>query len=73
MLLFAPFTERRKPAMSKEIFMDIHDRLVEEMLEANPGMTDAEAEDKTAKAAMEKVQDCLADMADFAADRAKCP
>ena len=50
--------------MSKEQFIEAHEELVEEYLEANPNATDAEAYDRTADAAYGRMTDRMADMAD---------
>lgn len=57
--------------MSKELFMAAHERLIEEYLEAHPHATEAQAYDRTADLAYERMRDDLADRADFAFQRAK--
>lgn len=50
--------------MSKEHFIAAHEELVEEYLERHPNATEAEAYDRTADAAYNRMRDNLADMAD---------
>lgn len=57
--------------MSKELFIAAHEQLIEEYLEAHPNATEAEAYDKTADGAHDKMCDNLARLADRLKDRAK--
>ena len=57
--------------MSKELFIQAHEELIERYLEANPNATEAEAYDKTADGAYDRMVDKYADMIDAARDRAK--
>ncbi len=57
--------------MSKEHFIQAHEELIEQYLERHPNATEAEAYDKTADGAYDRMTDRLADMADRARDRAK--
>lgn len=57
--------------MSKEHFIAAHEQLVEEYLEAHPEATEAQAYDRTADAAYDRMRDNLADLADHYRDLAK--
>lgn len=57
--------------MSKEHFIAAHEELIEKYLEAHPEATEAEAYDKTADGAYDRMTDNLADMADRLRQRAK--
>lgn len=57
--------------MSKELFMAAHERLIEEYLEAHPNATEAEAYDKTADFAYDRMRDDLADRIDAYRQRMK--
>lgn len=57
--------------MSKELFIEAHEELIEEYLLKNPDADSAEAYDKTADAAWERSRDKFADMVDAAKQRAK--
>ena len=59
--------------MSKELWIEAHERAVEEMLEANPGMEwiTAYESDACAKRADVLCRDRYADMVDEARDRMK--
>ena len=57
--------------MCKELFLDAHEGLVAEMLEAHPEMDEAKAYDITADAAYDVMVDRMADAAEFAHDRAR--
>ena len=57
--------------MSKELFMDAHEQLIEEYLEKHPEASDAEAYEKTADFAYERMCATIADQADRWADRWK--
>jgi len=57
--------------MSKELFIVAHEELIEKYLEQHPEATEAEAYDKTADGAYDRMTDKLADMADRLRDRAK--
>ena len=57
--------------MSKELFIDAHEELIDEYLEAHPNATEQQAYDATADAAYGRMTDRLGDMADAAHDRAK--
>jgi len=54
--------------MSKELFMEAHDELIEEYMETHPNATDKEAEDATADKAYDHMQEKLADWVDHASD-----
>ncbi len=57
--------------MSKEHFIAAHEELIERYLEKHPNATEAEAYDKTADGAYDRMRDNLADMADTLRQRAK--
>lgn len=57
--------------MSKELYIDAHEALVEEYLDANPDADWQTAYDATADEAYEWMRDKLADRADDLRDRAK--
>lgn len=57
--------------MTKELFIDAHEELIEIYLEQHPEASEAEAYDKTADAAYERMRDNLADMADALRQREK--
>ena len=57
--------------MSKELFIQAHEELIERYLERHPNATEAEAYDKTADAAYGHMTDKIADMADAMRDSAK--
>lgn len=57
--------------MSKELFIDAHEELIAEYLDAHPDATDAQAYDRTADNAYGRMTDRLADMADHYRDLAK--
>ena len=57
--------------MSKEWFMDAHEQLIEEYMDEHPEATDAEAYEKTADAAYERMIDNMAAAADAERDRRK--
>ena len=57
--------------MSKELFIDAHEELIEIYLEQHPDATEAEAYDKTADAAYERMRDKYADMVDAVRQRKK--
>lgn len=57
--------------MSKDLWLAEHERLVAEEMEAYPDMTWTEAYERTAPRVDASLRDRLADMADFAKDRAK--
>ena len=57
--------------MSKEMFIQAHEELIAEYLEAHPDASESEASDKTADAAWERTRDRYADMIDAARDRRK--
>ncbi len=48
----------------KELYIQAHEELIEEMLEEHPDMDEAEAYDKTAVAAFDRMRDKYADMID---------
>ena len=50
--------------MSKELYIDAHEELIEQYLDKNPSATEDEAYDRTADAAYGHMTDKLADMAD---------
>lgn len=55
----------------KELFIAAHEELIERYLEAHPNATEAEAYDKTADGAYDRMTDKMADMADRLRQRAK--
>ncbi len=55
----------------KELFIEAHEELIGEYLERHPTATEAEAYDKTADAAYDRMTDKYADMIDQARQRAK--
>lgn len=55
----------------KELFIEAHEELVGKYLEKHPEATEAEAYDKTADAAYDRMRDKYADMIDAARMRAK--
>jgi hypothetical protein len=57
--------------MSKELFIQAHEELIEKYLERHPNATEAEAYDKTADGAYDRMTDKLADMIDQARQREK--
>lgn len=57
--------------MSKELFIAAHEELIERYLEKHPEATEAEAYDKTADGAYDRMTDNLANMADRLRQRAK--
>lgn len=57
--------------MSKDIFIQCHEELIGEYLEAHPSATEQEAYDATADLAWEAAIDRIADMADWAHEQAK--
>jgi hypothetical protein len=57
--------------VSKELYMDAHEQLVDEYLEAHPNATWAQAYDRTADAAYDRMTDNLADAADHYRDMMK--
>jgi hypothetical protein len=57
--------------MSREMFMDLHDELIEEYMAENPDATEEEAIDSTADQAMEKVKDHYDALADYQYERMK--
>lgn len=57
--------------MSKELFIAAHEELIERFLEKHPEATEAEAYDKTAGRAYDRMVDNLADRADTLRQRAK--
>jgi hypothetical protein len=57
--------------MSKEWFIDAHEQLVDKYLEAHPNATWAQAYDRTADSAYDRMRDILADAADHYRDMAK--
>jgi len=57
--------------MSKELFIAAHEELIERYLERHPNATEAEAYDRTADGAYDRMTDNLADMADHLRRRAK--
>jgi hypothetical protein len=57
--------------MSKEQFIAAHEELISEYLDKHPNATEAEAYDKCADAAYDRMKDRLADMADYLRDKAK--
>lgn len=57
--------------MSKELFIAAHEELIEKYLERHPNASEAEAYDKTADGAYDRMTDNLADMVDRARQRAK--
>lgn len=57
--------------MSKELYMEAHERLIEEAMEAYPFLSWSEAYERTADKAHARMIDMLADLADEAKDREK--
>jgi hypothetical protein len=57
--------------VSKEHFIAAHEQLIEEYLERHPEATEAQAYDRTADAAYDRMRDNLADLADHYHDLAK--
>lgn len=57
--------------MSKEMFMEFHDGLVEEYMEENPAASEDEAIDATADQAMEKVKEHYDGLGDYQYERMK--
>lgn len=57
--------------MSKELFIAAHEELIEKYLERHPNATEAEAYEKTADGAYDRMCDRFADMADNLRLRAK--
>ena len=57
--------------MTRELFIDAHEELISIYLEQHPNATEAEAYDKTADRAYDRMVDKLADMADSLRLRAK--
>ena len=57
--------------MTRKLFIDAHEELISIYLEQHPNATEAEAYDKTADAAYERMRDKYADLADTARQRAK--
>ena len=57
--------------MSKELFIAAHEQVIEEYLEEHPEATDAEAYEKTADAAYNRMTENIADLIDRERDRRK--
>jgi hypothetical protein len=57
--------------MTRELFIDAHEELIGLYLEQHPNATEAEAYDKTADAAYERMRDKYADMVDAVRQRKK--
>jgi hypothetical protein len=57
--------------MSKDIYMLAHNELIEEYMEAHPGVSWTDAYDRTADQAYERMKEKIADMVDTARERAK--
>lgn len=55
----------------KELFIEAHEELVAEYMEAHPNASELEAYDATEYAVQSRYQDKLGDMIDAAHDRAK--
>ena len=55
----------------KELYIEAHERAIEEYMEEHPGATEEEAYDATADTAYDLMADRMADMADMARLRAK--
>ena len=55
----------------KELFIEAHEELIAEYLEAHPNATEAQAYDACADGAYDRMRDKYADMADMAVMRAK--
>ena len=51
--------------MTKELFIEAHEELIAEYLEAHPDATESEAYDATADLAYSRMQDNLADRIDY--------
>lgn len=56
---------------TKDLYIAAHEEMIEEMLEANPNMSEADAYDKTADGAFDYMSDKLLDAADRYNDIAK--
>ena len=57
--------------MTRELFIDAHEELIQLYLEQHPEASEAEAYDKTADRAYNRMVDKLADLADSLRQRAK--
>lgn len=57
--------------MSKELFIAAHEQVIEEYLEEHPEATDAEAYEKTADAAYNRMTENVADLIDRERDHRK--
>lgn len=57
--------------MSKELFIEAHEQLIAELLEARPGVTWEAAYELTADRAYNRMRDNLADKADALRSRSK--
>jgi hypothetical protein len=66
----APYTGRTFP-MSKELYIEAHDQLIGEYLDAHPDASDIEAMEATADKAYDRMTDMYADMIDQAKQRLK--
>ena len=55
----------------KELYIEAHEELIEKYLERHPGTTEAEAYEKTADRAYDRMVDKYADMIDAVRQRAK--
>lgn len=55
----------------KELFIEAHEELIAEYLDAHPNATEQQAYDLTADAALDRMTDMLGDRIDAAHDRAK--
>ena len=51
--------------MSKELFMDAHEQLVEEFLEKHPNATWSQAYEATADKAWDRLRENIADRSDY--------
>lgn len=57
--------------MSKELFIDAHEELIAEYLDAHPEASEAEAYDRTADGAWDRMRDRMADRIDAERQRLK--
>ena len=55
----------------KELFIEAHEELIAEYLDAHPNATEQQAYDNTSSAALNRMSDMLADRIDAAHDRMK--
>ena len=53
----------------KELFIEVHEELIDQYMDAHPGVSWGEAYDITAEHVMDCVTDRFADMVDYASER----